>query len=96
MEKQDAPTTVKEVGIHVGYLREDVTEIKNLLQSHIEIAATKAEVERLNARVDKLEARLDARDEEIYTIYRRVAYIVICGLVLMVLAQYGLDRFFRP
>lgn len=50
-------TTVKELGIHVGYVREDITEVKDLLRQHIELAATKADLVAAVARIDKVERR---------------------------------------
>lgn len=58
-EHKQAPTTVKEVGIHVGYLREDIGEVKDLLREHIELAATKAELGKLDGRVKRLEGISD-------------------------------------
>ena len=43
-EHKQPPQNVKEVGIHIGYLREDIGDIKVLLESHIALAATKADV----------------------------------------------------
>lgn len=82
------PQTVTEVGIHVGYLREDVSDIKTLLESHMELAATKVEVRTLERRVTKLETTLDK-------IKNRIISAAITIFVLMVLAMYGLDKFFR-
>ena len=54
-EHKQPPQNVKEVGIHIGYLREDIGEVKDLLREHIELAATKAELGKLDGRVEKLE-----------------------------------------
>ena len=105
-DHKQTPTTVKEVGIHVGYLREDIGEIKELLSKHIEIAALKADVDREFKRVDerideievsveKIGTRQSKKEESENAIYRRVTYIVIAGIVIMVLAWYGLDKFFK-
>ena len=50
------PQTVSEVGIHVGYLREDIGDLKLLLENNMAMAATKAEVNALSVKVDKLES----------------------------------------
>lgn len=52
-----APTTIKEVGIHIGYMREDLTDLKKVVESFTESAATKAELAALNKRVDSLERK---------------------------------------
>lgn len=105
-DHKQTPTTVKEVGIHVGYLREDIGELKELLSRHIEIAAIKADVkrefERVDGRIDdtetaieKISARQSKKEESENAIYKRVTYIVVAGIVIMVLAWYGLDKFFK-
>lgn len=83
-----------------------MSELKSLLREHIEIAALKGDVER---EVSRLDARIDMnvkaikaikdsqqkKNDSENTIYRRVTYIVIAGIVVMVLAWYGIDQFFR-
>jgi hypothetical protein len=95
MENQhkDSPTTVKEVGIHLGYLREELQEVKDEIKNFLAIASTKADVLILENKLKKLETRVLAIEEKENAIYRRISYIVIAGLVTMVLAWYGLDRF---
>lgn len=87
-DHKQPPTTVKEVGIHMGYLREDISDLKDLLESHIELAATKADLVALSVRVNKLEILVDK-------VKNRIISAAITVFVLMVLALYGLDKFFK-
>lgn len=56
-EHIESPTTIKEVGIHVGYMREDISELKELIKEMPNTFATKSEVTDLRLRVIKLEAK---------------------------------------
>lgn len=87
-EHKQPPTNVKEVGIHIGYLREDIGDVKALLESHIALAATKADVAAHETRISKLE-------EIIEKVKTRIIGAAITIFVLMVLAMYGLDKFFK-
>ena len=87
-EHKQPPTNVKEVGIHIGYLREDIGDVKALLEHHIALAATKADIEGHEVRISKLE-------EIIEKVETRIVGAAITILVLMVLAMYGLDRFLK-
>jgi hypothetical protein len=87
-EHKQPPTNVKEVGIHIGYLREDIGDVKALLENHISLAATKADIAAHDVRISKLE-------EIIEKVMARIVGAAITILVLMVLALYGLDKFFR-
>lgn len=62
MEKQEPPATIKEVGIHITYMREDIHELKRLVESMATSFATKDEVEAVKKRVSKLERRNDAKN----------------------------------
>lgn len=87
-EHKQPPQNVKEVGIHIGYLREDISDVKALLEHHIALAATKADIEGHEVRISKLE-------EIIEKVETRIVGAAITILVLMVLAMYGLDRFLK-
>ena len=82
------PQNVKEVGIHIGYLREDINAVKVLLENHIALAATKADIAAHDARISKLE-------EIIEKVKTRIVGAAITIFALMVLALYGLDKFFK-
>ncbi len=49
------PSTVKEVGIHIGYMREDINDMKKLLDQYVAMAASKADHQALEKRVRVLE-----------------------------------------
>lgn len=87
-DHKQPPQNVKEVGIHIGYLREDISDVKALLENHIALAATKTEVAAHDVRISKLE-------EIIEKVETRIIRAAITILVVMVLAMYGLDRFFK-
>ena len=87
-EHKQPPQNVKEVGIHIGYLREDIGDVKALLENHIALAATKTEVAAHDVRISKLE-------EIIEKVETRIVGAAITILVLMILAMYGLDKFFK-
>ena len=87
-DHKQPPQNVKEVGIHIGYLREDISDVKALLENHIALAATKSEVAAHDVRISKLE-------EIIEKVETRIVGAAITILVLMVLAMYGLDKFFK-
>ena len=39
-DHKQPPQNVKEVGIHIGYLREDISDVKALLENHIALVTT--------------------------------------------------------
>lgn len=53
--EDDAPSTIKEVGIHLAYLRKDMTELKDLVRELPNGFATKEELLSVENRVKKLE-----------------------------------------
>ena len=87
-EHKQPPQNVKEVGIHIGYLREDISDVKALLENHIALAATKADVAAHDVRISKLE-------EIIEKVRARIVGAAITIFVTMVLAMYGLDKYFK-
>ena len=87
-DHKQPPQNVKEVGIHIGYLREDIGDVKALLENHIALAATKADIKAHEGRISKLE-------EIIEKVKTRIIGAAITIFVLMVLAMYGLDKYFK-
>ena len=87
-DHKQPPQNVKEVGIHIGYLREDIGDVKALLENHIALAATKADVKAHDVRISKLE-------EIIEKVRARIVGAAITIFVTMVLAMYGLDKYFK-
>ena len=82
------PKTIEGLGIHIEYLREDISELKELLTAQALNSATKADIQGHEVRISKLE-------EIIEKVKSRIVGAAITIFVLMVLAMYGLDKFFR-
>jgi hypothetical protein len=61
-EHVEPPSTIKEVGIHIGYMREDISELKKLLETMPGAFATKDDLAGLTARVIILEKRNGAKN----------------------------------
>ena len=87
-EHKQPPKTIEGVGIHIEYLREDVSELKELLTAQVLNAATKADITAHDVRISKLE-------EIIEKVRTRIVGAAITIFVLMVLSMYGLDKFFK-
>jgi len=86
--KQPPPKTIEGVGIHIEYLREDISELKELLTAQALNSATKADVAAHDVRISKLEEIIDK-------VETRIVGAAITIFVLMVLAIYGLDKYFK-
>ena len=87
-EHKQPPKTIEGLVIHIEYLREDISELKELLTAQALNSATKADIEAHETRISKLE-------EIIEKVETRIVGAAITILVLMVLAMYGLDKFFK-
>lgn len=90
-----APTTIREVGIHIGYMRDaqkqtqgDINEVKKLIEDIKVGQVSPATVAALDVRVTKLETFVDG-------IKTRIAGWAVTIFVAMVLALYGLDKWFK-
>lgn len=83
-DNKQPPKTVSEIGIHIGYMSEDLKEIKEALSNQ----PNRKEFEVLEGRVTKLESALNV-------VKNRIITAAITILVGMILAQYGLNQFFR-
>ena len=96
-DHQKPPETIKEVGIHIGYMRDDIADLKNLLKDGNYVKAKELAEYKLEVQTEMTELRTDLdsllswRDKLI----SRVAGSAVVMLVLMVLAWYGLDKFFK-
>ena len=94
-EHTKAPETVKELGIHFGYMREDISDLKKIFEQNQyvigkEFSDYKIDVaKRMVSMEAKLQLLADWRDKLI----AKIAGAAIVGIVLMVLALYGLDKF---
>jgi len=51
----EAPTTIKEVGIHIGYMRQDIADLTKLVKDLPNGFATKAELLEHDKRITSLE-----------------------------------------
>lgn len=87
-EHKQPPKTIEGVGIHIEYLREDISELKELLTAQAINSATKADIQGHEVRISKLE-------ELIEKVKSRIVGAAITIFVGMVLALYGIDKFFR-
>jgi len=90
---QETPTTVREVGLHISYLRADISRLEKALVDYAALAATKADLVDVEHRVKKLEEANELRDDRENTVYRRITIFVASALVMMLLGLYGLDKY---
>lgn len=93
-EHTEPPTTIKEVGIHIGYMRNDINELKNVVANYTTVAATKADIELLKVADAALSRRIDNIEDWRDGLVGKVAGGAVLLLVAMVLAMYGIDKFF--
>lgn len=54
-EHVEAPQTIKEVGIHIGYMRQDIADVKKLMETLPNGFASKEDVVSLDKRITVLE-----------------------------------------
>ena len=87
-EHKQPPTTIEGLVIHIEYLRDDVSELKELLTAQALNAATKSDIAAHETRISKLE-------EVVEKVKTRIVGAAVTILVLMILALYGLDEFFK-
>lgn len=67
-DHNDPPQTIKEVGIHIGYMREDIQELKELVRSMPTAFATKGELEEVKS---ELHERINHTKAEVRQVDRR-------------------------
>jgi len=103
---QEPPKTVKEVGIHLIYLSKDVSDIKKQLTEMSGHFVTKQELidaiqtRRLEQKqicdnVQDIDNRLSNVENVINAIKNRIVIVAVSMLVMMILAQYGIQQFFK-
>lgn len=85
-EHKQPPKTIAELGIHFGYIREDVAELKGILERQTTQMATKAELNIHEQRIVKLEKTLEL-------IKNRIIATAVSLLIAMILTVYGLDKY---
>jgi len=106
IDHKQPPTTVREVGIHLIYMSKSMAEIKSTLSNISNSFATKNEL--IDAIEDRhaeqtiirdCATALEKRVTRIETIFNGITYkisgVAVIMLVLMVLAYYGLERYFK-
>lgn len=84
----DAPATIKEVGIHLAYMRKDIKELTDLVKEMPNGFATKEELLHLEARITVLE---DSRGSLWSRFGLPTVYSVISAVTLLLLLSF-LDR----
>ena len=81
-KNDNPPKTIAEVGIYLGVIGNDISEIKNSLKD----TPSQREVDSISERVTVLEMMISS-------IKNRIVIWAITILVTMVLAQYGLNTY---
>ncbi len=81
----EAPTTVKEMGIHIAYMRNDMNEIKVAFTNFVKNTPSHDDLNELKKRLDRLENWRSS-------IINKIAYSAVVLFITMVLALYGLDK----
>lgn len=59
-EHNKPPTTVREIGIHLGYLREDIEKMNNKIEDAINNYVTKVEVEELKGEISEIQVKVQS------------------------------------
>ena len=106
IDHKQPPTTVREVGIHLIYMSKNMAEINSKLTSMSNSFATKQELltavterrreqEEIVKDIDCVGGRVTKIENFISGLTKKIAGVAITILVTMILALYGLDKFFR-
>lgn len=86
--EDEAPSTIKEVGIHLAYMRQDMIEMKKLIQTLPNGFASKEELLSLENRIRKLEDNHDS----LWVRLGIPTISAIAGAVFVVLVLSYLDK----
>ena len=89
------PETIKEVGIHIGYMREDILDLKQFLKDNQYVTGKEFADYKVDAAEEHGALRRDIDHllnwkEKILT---RISAGAVVFIVVLVLAWYGLDKF---
>jgi len=106
IDHKQPPTTVREVGIHLIYMSKNMAEINAKLTSMSNSFATKQELltavterrretDEIIKDIDCVGGRVTKIESFISGLTKKIAGVAITILVMMILALYGLDKFFR-
>lgn len=94
-DHKNPPTTIKEVGIHMGYMREgqesmqqDIKDMKKLLDTYVALAASKVDHQALEKRVRVLE--LTDNSSKYITRMEGRAISAILGMAIALLTLWNL------
>lgn len=78
-EHNQPPSTIKEVGIHIGYMRQDISDLTDLVREQSKNYATKSDLEAVRNDFEKRVSRLEG-----WNIWQ--VRLVIGAVILAVLA----------
>jgi len=110
---QEPPKTVKELGIHVFYQKEEQKKLYNLLNEVNQkldrmtenfvtkqelldaIQTRRIEQKSICENVQDIDSRLTNVENVINAIKNRIVLVAVSMLVMMILAQYGIQQFFK-
>ena len=106
IDPQSPPKNSREIGIHLVYMSKAIDDLKIELQNVSKAFATKQELlDAIHTRQKEQEEILkdlcdvDNRVKKIENLFinitGKIVGVAITMLVLMILAQYGLDKYFR-
>lgn len=90
-----SPETIREMTIHLEYMRDDMSHIKKMLESghFVEQKTFTDFIEAASAEHESMRGSIRSLEEFRSTVVGRIAAGAIVILVAMVLALYGLDQF---
>ena len=106
IDPQSPPKNSREIGIHLVYMSKAIDDIRKELANMSRSFATKQELldaihtrQREQEEILKDLCAVDGRVKKIEKLFEnitgKIASIAITFLVLMILAQYGFDKYFR-
>ena len=90
-DHDEPPATIKEVGIHIGYMRDDIAELKELVKKMPSAFATKVEMSDLHTdltdKINFVDGKVNALDRKRWqqNTMSAIAGIVLAGLVAIAL-----------
>lgn len=86
--EEEAPVTIKEVGIHLAYMRKDIKDLTDLVKEMPNGFATKEEVMHVEARVKLLEDNKGS----LWVRFGLPTIYMIIGSVILTLVLSFIDR----
>lgn len=106
VDPQSPPKNSREIGIHLVYMSKAIEDLKVELNRLSNNYATKQELldaiksrkqdqQEITKNISAVDDRLTRLEKVFESITTRIAGMAITFLALMILAQYGLDKFLR-